>query len=178
MFVKVQQKLVERERLRAQEHERALKAWSIQILAQVEALRDSENIVVVFSTTSKEWNKNDHPCLPINGEYVSVYVSHTEWEKFASNDTLDALSERSDGEVWEFEVKTNIRDKVNLIFNRLKSVPEEFEIWLLDEAMNVTQNLRETNHYVLARVGVDLPKQFKLVVGKSDFITKSLPRFR
>jgi len=51
-------------------------------------------------------------------------------------------------------------------------VPPEFEVWLVDEALNLTQNLRETPRFYLA--GSEEPKTLKLVVGKSEFIGETV----
>ena len=71
-------------------------------------------------------------------------------------------------------MKTNIRDEVKLTFKDIETVPKEFEVWLVDEAVTVTQNLRERNQYSVAGVGEDHPKRLKLVVGKPDFISNNL----
>jgi hypothetical protein len=35
-------------------------------------------------------------------------------------------------------------DKVHLTFAGLESVPEEYEVWLIDEVVPVAQNLRQS----------------------------------
>jgi len=113
------------------------------------------------------------------GEYVSVYFPHPEWNKLAKIYCTDVRPTTSDngprtsnGELWPFEVKTNIRDKVNLTFEGVDEVPKELEVWLVDDALKITQNLRETNHYVVA--GSEQPKSLKLVVGKHGFVGEKL----
>ena len=49
----------------------------------------------------------------------------------------------------------------------------EFEVWLVDEALNLTQNLREAPHYFVASVE-EHPKRLKLLVGKTEFIGENL----
>ncbi len=146
--------------------------WHVQITAQAQAAQDVDNFAMINSRASSAWDAIDQPEPPVIGEFVSVYFPHREWNTLAKTYCLDARPEPSEGEVWDFEVKTNIRDKVNLSFQGLKSVPEEFEVWLVDETMNLTRNLRKSNLYTVA--GSERPKQLKLVVGKRDFINGKL----
>jgi len=149
-------------------------SWSLHILAQCREARDVDNIAAVASIASKNWDKLDLPEPPVIGEYVSVYFPHPEWNKLSKRFCTDFRPESSDGHIWEFEVKTNIRDKVHLTFEGVEGVPKEFEVWLVDEAVNVTRNLREVNRYSVAGVGEQHPKRLKLVVGKEHFIAENV----
>jgi len=151
--------------------------WSICILAQCQEARDVDNFAAVISGASNKLDEMDQPEPLVIGEYVSVYFPHRDWpapvgKTLAKRYCRDARPEPTEGEIWEFEVETNIRDKVNLTFEGVESVPEEFNVWLVDEAVNIAQNLRETNYYAVA--GADHPKRLKLAVGRSDFIAEKL----
>jgi len=146
--------------------------WSIRIIAQCQEARDNNNLAAIAQAASRELDRLDHPEPPVIGEYVSVYFPHRDWQTLTKTYCLDARPEPTDGEIWEFEVKTNIRDKVNLTFEGLDEVPSQLEVWLVDDALQITQNLRESNHYAVA--GSEQPKQLKLVVGKRDFVGEKL----
>ena len=53
-------------------------------------------------------------------------------------------------------------------------MPPEFEVWLVDEAVTIAQNLRENNRYIVAVADEEHPKRLKLVVGKSGFVSEKL----
>jgi hypothetical protein len=146
--------------------------WSIRILAQCQEAVDEDNSAAIVPGASNTWDEFDQPEPPVIGEYVSVYFPHPEWGRLAKIYCTDFRPEAAEGHVWPFEVKTNISDKVNLTFEGLDKVPPELEVWLVDEALKITQNLRETNHYAVA--GSEHPKQLKLVVGKRDFVGEKL----
>jgi len=148
--------------------------WSVRVLAQCQEASDEDNLAAIVGNASHEWDDMDQPEPPPIGEYVSVYFPHREWNALVKTYCLDARPEPANGEVWEFEVKTNIRDKVNLSFENLASVPEEFEVWLVDETLQITQDLRASNHYALAGSGPEHPKKLKLIVGKKGFIESEL----
>ncbi len=146
--------------------------WHVQIVAQAQAAQDVDNLALITSRASPAWDAIDQPEPPVIGEYVSVYFPHRECNTLAKMYCIDARPEPSEGEVWDFEVKTNIRDKVHLTFAGIENVPPEFEVWLTDDALRITQNLREINGYTVA--GSEHPKSLKLVVGKQDFIKEKI----
>jgi photosystem II stability/assembly factor-like uncharacterized protein len=162
--------------------------FSIQVLAQCQEARDVDNVVTVAASASRNQDSLDQPEPPVIGEYVSVCFPHKEWNTLAKTYCIDARPEPTDGEVWEFEVKTNIRDKVNLTFEGIDEVPKEFEVWLVDDALKITQNLREQQQYAVAGAspvavagavaGAEHVKQLKLVVGKREFVDEKLAEAR
>jgi len=146
--------------------------WAIRLHAQCQQARDIDNIAAVSANASDTHDELDRPEPPVIGEYVSVYFPHPEWKTLSENYCTDVRSMTSDNQLWTFEVKTNIRDVVQLSFEGLDSVPPEFEVWLMDEVLKISHNLREKNHYSVA--GIEHPKRLTLVVGKRDFIDKQL----
>lgn len=151
---------------------------SIRIVAQCQQARDGDNLAVIASDALIGKDRRDQPEPPVIGKYVSVYFPHRDWNSLAKTYCTDARPEPTDGEIWEFEVKTNIHDKVDLSFEGLESVPVEFEVWLLDEAVKITRDLRQTNYYSIAGRGELHPKQLKLVIGKQDFVQEKLLEFQ
>jgi ligand-binding sensor domain-containing protein len=157
--------------------------WSIRIQAQCQQARDAENFAAVVAKTSRDWDERDRLEPPAIGECVSVYFPHPEWatpvgQQLAALYRTDSRPEPADGDIWELEVKTNLREKVDLTFDGLARVPPEFQVWLVDEALHISQDLRETNHYAVAGAGAESLKRSKLVVGKRDFAGAQLAAVR
>jgi len=142
--------------------------WSIRILARSQQARDIDNVAGVSAKASDQWDGFDRPEPPGIGDYVSVYFPHPEWKNKASRYSTDVRSEPDDGLAWLFEVTTTVHDKVHLTFEGLAEVPPEFEVWLVDDLVQVSQNLRQTNTYVVA--GSVAPRSLKLVVGNRAFM--------
>jgi hypothetical protein len=124
-------------------HEAHETLWSIRILAQNRQARDANNVAAVAAAASRARDRMDHPEPPVVGEYVSVYFPHRDWATPGPGYCTDARPEFSRGEIWEFEIATNIRDQVNLTFEGVAQLPDEFEVWVMDEALRLSQNLRE-----------------------------------
>jgi len=149
-------------------------SWAINIVAQCQQARDVDNYAGVGLLSSPDWDQSDVPEPPPVGEYVSVYFPHPEWKQLSKQFCSDTRPELSKGEEWEFEIKTNIHDKVNLTFEGLETVPEEYEIWLVDKVLNITKNLRQSGSYSVAGGNENNPKRLSLVVGKQGFLQEKL----
>ncbi len=129
-------------------------------------------MAAISAGAANNYDEWDHPEPPVVGEYVSVYFPHRDWEPPTPNYCKDTRPEFAHGEIWEFEIATNIRDQVFLSFDGLASVPEGFEIWVIDAALNITQNLRQKSGYSVA--GLTHPKRLKLVTGPHGFVAEKL----
>jgi hypothetical protein len=150
--------------------------WSIRITAQCQQARDIDNLAAIVPGAEIGFDAWDRPEPPPVGEYVSVSFPHHDWAPPVPSYCIDARPEFSQGEIWEFEIATNIRDKVNLTFEGVAQVPPEFAVWLVDEALNISQNLRENGQYAVAVAGAPAArhKRLKLVVGHQNFVAEKL----
>jgi hypothetical protein len=116
----------------------------------------------------------DHAEPPVVGEFISVYFPHPEWERITASYCTDVRPDLQEGEIWDFEVRTNIHDQVELTFEGIKNVPAEFEVWVVDNKLKISQNLRENPQYFVAGTGENSLKRLSLVVGKQSFIHNTL----
>ncbi len=142
-------------------------AWSIRIAAQCQEARDDHNYIAALKNASHAWDAEDHPEPPAIGEYVSVYFPHAEWNRLNKTYCTDIRPEPSESDEWHFAVASNIRDEVRLTFEGIASVPREYEVWLIDQAVRIAQDLRRNNHYSVAGRGPENFKQLTLVVSRS-----------
>ncbi len=108
------------------------------------------------------------------GEYISVYFPHHEWDKIATNYTVDARPEPNRGEIWNFEVRSNVQDQVQLNIQNIDQIPQHFEVWIVDEALKTLQNIRERNTYSIPRVSQENPKSLSLMVGTQEYVQEEL----
>ena len=143
--------------------------WSIQILAESSTACDIDNSIAIHSQAAFERDVYDQAEPPTIGEYISVYFPYPQQGPRSESFCLDARPAPAEGEIWSFEVKTNVRAKVLLTFAGVETVPAGFEIWLVDEALQISQNLRENNQYTIAVQHENHPKALKLVVGTHAF---------
>jgi len=147
--------------------------WIIGMEAKCQNARDTDTRVITAEKAETEYDVFDRPEPPVIGEYVSVYFPHPEWEKISEKYSTDARPKLEEGDVWEFEIRTNIREKVSLALNGVESVPEEFEIRLVDLKYKLLYDVREKSDFEVI-VGTEHPKEMMLLVGNSEFIQEKL----
>lgn len=142
-------------------------AWALRIHARCQQASDRDNLAAV---TAKMWENEDQYEPPGVGEFVSVYFVPDEAEKTLAKFCHDLRAESADGNTWDFEVVSNIHDRVDLIFEGIAQVPSVFEVWLVDEELQITRDLRRDNHYSIVGPSPANPKRLKLVVGKKEYV--------
>ncbi len=148
--------------------------WQLQITAHVQQARDTQNFVRILEHAQPDQDAFDRPEPPIIGQYVQLTFPHPEWGAPTAWFATDARPEPEDGDVWSFEVKSNIRDQITLTVSGREDVPSQYQIRLLDEALRVTIDLRQQRRYAFAYAGDQRPRRFRLVLGKPGFTTDAL----
>lgn len=148
--------------------------WEITIKAICQEAQDSYNILGVHADASVEADDFDRPEPPVIGEYVSVYFPHAEWNNVFLKYRKDYRPQLENGAIWDFEVKTNIREKVQLTFSGIDNVPAEYEVWLLDKLNMIAQNLHHSNIYNIKGAGEDNPIPLKVLVGDRTYVQQTL----
>jgi len=147
--------------------------WMIGIEARSQDALDTDTRAMSMTKASEEYDPFDRPEPPVIGEYVSVYFPHPEWEKISKNYCTDARPKLEAGDIWQFEIRTNIKDNVSLTFTGIENVPTEYEIWFVDEVHKLLHNVREKASYEVS-VSTSSPKKLMLIVGKAEFIQQKL----
>lgn len=142
-------------------------AWAIRILAQCQQAEDDDNLAAV---TANRWEKEDQYEPPPVGEFVSVYFVPSTTAKSFAKYCHDLRPIPLTGDTWNFEVVSNIHDRIDLTFEGIAQVPGEFEVWLVDEELQITRDLRRDNHHSIVGPSAANPKRLKLVVGKKEYV--------
>ncbi|MEE9429811.1 MAG: T9SS type A sorting domain-containing protein [Melioribacteraceae bacterium] len=146
--------------------------WEINISASCQNAVDYNNIVALVSGSSKDWDNQDRPEPPVIGEYISLYFPHNDWDKISKTYSKDARPEFEEGEVWNFEVKTNIEDIVKLSFENIKDVPEEYAIMLIDKKNQTVKELKKSQEYSF--ISSNTVRKLQLVIGTNEFVNNEI----
>ena len=144
--------------------------WSIRIRAHSQRARDADNLAAALPQALDDWDRLDRAEPPRLFDDLSVYFPHPEWKKAIARYSTDARPAPKDGAVWPVEIVTARHDQVHLTFEGLADVPAEFEVWLVDDILNISQDLRQTDTYTVGGGGRGDPRPLKLVVGRPGFI--------
>jgi len=97
--------------------------WQIEITAQCESAQDDKNYAGVRINSKNNWDKNDFFEPPPFGEYVMVNFPHPEWGNYLIKYTTDYKAPDESGYLWDFEVVSNLTDKITLTFLNIEKVP-------------------------------------------------------
>lgn len=149
--------------------------WEIQIHAECQEARDHFNLLGIHSQAAQDWDRLDYPEPPPVGEFVSVYFPQTDWKVYPDNYTTDFRKEIGAGQTWNLNVRTNIAGaEARLRLAGLEPVPQNLEIWLVDEKLNVKQDIRSDNQFVFATGDHGTTKSLKLIIGTGEFLADEL----
>jgi fibronectin type 3 domain-containing protein len=151
--------------------------WDIKIRARAHNAADVDNIIGIHGLADNAFDVRDLPEPPPIGEYVSVYLPHDEWHQVATRFCSDFRREVGEGQVWNFEIASNIGDKVELDFEGIENVPGDLQIALVDPSSGAVYDLRASAAISIAAAG-EIPKPLHLYVGSASFVQEraaSLP---
>lgn len=163
---------------RAENNVASADQWCIQIAAQNEASRDVWNFAGVAATAKLDRDIFDDFEPPVLGDYISLYFPHPEWQTFLTNLSSDYRAPADAGHTWNFEIRSNLTAPVTLNFSGLDGVPANYEIWLVDAASDISQNLRSNPNYPVAVPAEEQPRLLKLIVGNQQFIQQQVGQFQ
>ena len=146
--------------------------WRLQILARCGEARDEDNFAGVALASQDDYDGRDLAEPPPIGDYVSVYFPHPEWQKSLDRFSDDIRSSANANQQWRFHVATNIaQENVTLQFKGLSTLDPALAVFLVDEAVQYKQNLREQATYQYQPHRDEPARVFTLVAGKDEFVS-------
>lgn len=148
--------------------------WKIKISAECRGAKDDDNEIVISQSAKVDYDELDKPEPPVIGEFVSVYFPRSDWGKILDKFCVDARPNPADGADWEFEVLSNIEDKIDLKFDGLENIPYETEVVLIDKLIKSTQYLRQSDKYSFTNLSKSNSRKMNLLVGSHSYIKNKL----
>ncbi len=159
------------------------KEWALQITAASGRYLDKDNYIGCLNEAADEWDANDFSEAPFFDQHVSLYFPHPEWPKYPDLYTGDFRAAKSEGDYWDFLVKSEVRksevarSEVILKLAEVQNLPADWQIILLDKTSLVSINFGEEKKYTfLPEVG-KAQREFRIVVGREGFIESNDLRF-
>jgi hypothetical protein len=102
----------------------------------------------------------------------TVEFKRPAWDANYSTFATDIRPEFEESESWEFDVRTISRQSAQLTFTGISKIPSRFEVYLINEGLAQSINLREDSLYHFTPAA-ELIK-FKVVVGKKEKVQEQL----
>lgn len=140
--------------------------WKLQITADTDVARDTENYIGEMRGATDTFNSTDAAEPPIIDPYVSLYFPHDEWGMAAGRYAADIRSPQDDtsplDKDWTFVVGTNEKNKpVKLSWPNISSVPGNYIITIRDVAAQKNIDPRNEPDYSFT-TGADGKGTFKI----------------
>lgn len=149
--------------------------WELQIQADCREARDHFNVLGIHPQSSQQWDRFDYAEPPPIGDFISVYFPRSEWGVYPEHYTSDFRHEIGAGQTWSFSVRSNIPGaEARLQIAGVETLPEQLEIWLVDERLNIKQDVRREQQFVFSTGERGTKKSLKLVIGTSDYLANEL----
>jgi hypothetical protein len=145
--------------------------WEVSVSAQIEQARDAYNTIGVAPQARDGVGPADGREPPPVGEYVSLAFQSPSRDALLWRD-LRAADRSLDR--WTARVRTNVSGPVTLTATGVSSVPEDQAVWLLDPALDLSQNLRETPRYRFPASGREDARRIQFLVGPSAAVQRAL----
>ena len=147
-------------------------SWDVRIRARAGRAVDDDNVASVHPEAAFGRDRRDRPEPPVIGDYVSAYFIHPEPGGPTDAYSTDARAPFGERATWSLAVRSNTRGPVDLHFNA-EDVPEDYSVWLVDEALHIRQNLHVTPNYTFTNAGEARPKALQLVVERAGLSAPS-----
>jgi|GEM_PF-6788732 len=144
--------------------------WMVRIKAECSLSSDWDNYIGCVSTSEEKWDRHDLSEAPPFGDYVSVQFPHLEWEKYPGYYTTDFRNHDPNGQVWDFEVRTNReKSEVKLFFENIILQDKGLEILLIDRMQDIGVDIRTNPRYRFLSGRGETVRRFQLIVGSEAF---------
>lgn len=145
--------------------------WAVEIEAHSGEQFDIGNLAGVHGDAKAEWDWYDRPEPLLFGDFISVHFPHQEWNKVHK---MYAADVREKPGVWDFNVSSAVSRATTLRFSAVESVPDQYDVVLVDRKMGRTQDLRMSPEYALMSPGNGAAHAMQLVIGESIFVEEIL----
>ena len=145
--------------------------WQVDVSAQVAQARDGTNTLGVAPGAGPGIDPVDRREPPPIGQYVSfAFQAPTQEETFGR----DIRGTDRPLHTWTAEVETNVSGRVTLRASGVPAVPQDRAVWLVDPALDLTQNLRDTPRYQFPASGDETTRRLRFLVGTPSAVQQAL----
>lgn len=147
----------------------------IQIIAQCGNACDSLNFIGLSPFADDEYDDNDLPESPANGNFVKLYFFMNDSCVICRTFTKNIKSSQNDGKRWDFGVFTNIKNsEVNIRFKNVENLKINDKFILQDKNINIVHDIRQNQLYKFWSADSLRERRFSIFLGDNDYIHKNI----
>jgi len=146
--------------------------WQVNMALSSGEFSDKSTYFGVSSEASRALDHLDQRKPRAVGALPEVSFHRPEWDANFSTFATDIRPEFNQTESWDFEVRTTQRQNCQLTLDGVQNIPEQFEVYLIDESRGKYVNAREQSSYEFMAVGE--VSKFRVVVGNQESVQEDL----
>ncbi len=154
--------------------------WTVNLLAATHGARDTATYLGVNKNAAQGLDGLDWAKPPSHGSGVRVAFIHPDKRALGAAYATDIRQTiGTQGEQWEFEVRSTYTDEVTLSWPSLVTVPKDYTLLLTDETTNTQAYLRTTGAYVYKASGTTAQpdvRRFRVTVASRSASPLSIVR--
>ena len=143
--------------------------WSIDVIAKTSNTLDTYTTLSINELAAEGEDRFDRPEPLVIGDYITAYFPHEDRQAVSRKLGVDARP-ASDGQSWDLEIITANREHVQLEFEGMMNVQPASQIVLIDVNNSSKINLRENDRYDYYSSVPELPRPFKIIVGRDEYV--------
>ncbi len=148
--------------------------WQANLTVSIEGKNDAVNIFGLHPDASDERDKKDFHEPPVIGEYIRVSFENTDWVDSPGDYSVDIRSDNTQLKQWKVAARSNLNGIAKITVDDLQSIPSNLDIVLVDEAMGIYYDLRDTPSVSFASSGNEIPYYFTVLVGQKTIVDDKL----
>ncbi|MBU1100996.1 MAG: T9SS type A sorting domain-containing protein [Bacteroidetes bacterium] len=146
--------------------------WKIDIAVSNGEFEDKTTSLGISENASRELDNFDARKGRIFGEIPMAYFYRPDWDENNSMFRSDIRSSIEGIEEWDFVVSSRLNDEINLTFESIAEVPDEYDVFLVDNNLAKSVNLREEAIYTFTSSRTETP--MCLLIGEENLIENKL----
>ena len=146
--------------------------WRVSISFSSGAFSDKSTSFGIAPAASRDLDQFDFRKPRAIATTPTVEFKRPQWDANYSAFATDIRPEIEEFEIWAFEVHANQRKAAQLAFSGIGKIPNQFEVYLVDENRARTVNLREDSLYRFTPAAELL--KFSVLVGKKETVQEKL----
>ncbi|MFZ4619614.1 MAG: choice-of-anchor D domain-containing protein, partial [Bacteroidota bacterium] len=149
--------------------------WMLKLKASAGDVEDQFNYLGVKKDASEGYDRNDIEESPKQpGEFLKLRFDHRDWNDRPDQYGADFRPLTESGRYWDLELNTNsTAENITLTADQFQSVPEHFNIVLVDADAHTALDLRKTNTLTIPSSKKEMTKQYRIVIGTEEFVQKN-----
>jgi len=144
-------------------------SWHGSVSVASGDLVDGENVFGAAANASTDWDALDRHEPPVIGDYVTLAFDNDDWTSQPGRYSRDIRNSSESGHVWSLSVITNRSGYVTLSVELPVELPEGWELFLVDNAYRMVQNLSVETEYEFTSNGSETPRKFEIIAGPPEF---------